>query len=146
MSAIGSAEVASIFVRLTPLAEGRVYEDIPDEENFVRWPENGSIKPFVLVQPMPPVSLARDRGMAWSEDQQPHTLPVRVMCFANLSSAARDLHQQAQALLVGWAPTTDAGEMRSLGGGQGSILDAESKPSRFYRSGLYETHINYVVS
>lgn len=146
MSATGAAEASAILTRLEALAEGRVYEDIPDEENFVRWPENGSIKPFVLIQFMPPVGLALDRGMAWSEDQQPHTLPVRVMCLANLSSAARDLHQQAQALLVGWAPTTDAGEMRSLGGGQGSILDAESKPSRFYRSGLYETHINYVVS
>lgn len=146
MSATGSAEVTAILTRLASLADGRVYEDIPDEENFVRWPGNGSIKPFILVQPMPPVGIARDRGMAWSEDQQPHTLPVRVMCFANLSSAARDLHQEAQALLVGWAPTTDAGEMRSLGGGQGAILDPESKPSRFYRSGLYETHINYTIS
>ena len=145
MSAIGSAEVIAILARLSSLADGRVVEDMPDDAKLARW-EDGSIKPFILVQPMPPVGIMRDRGMAWREDQQPHTLPVRVICFANLSSAARTLHQAAQALLVGWSPTSDAGEIRSLGGGQGAVLDPESKPSRFYRSGLYETHINYVIS
>lgn len=139
----GSAEVAAIKARLSSLAEGRVYEDIPDNMLLERY-ATGDIKPFIYIEPSDPIALGRDRSLGVGEDKQPYTLPVMVYSYAHLASEARELSQSVGNLLLGWTPPTDnAGQMKTVGQGfQGVVLDPESKPSRYYRGRLFEVYIN----
>lgn len=132
MTLDASADEQAILQRLkTRLWNGRVYDEIPDEQRLER-DENGLIKPYIIMTFGTLFPSASDRSIEGAQ-QQPYVLPfVGESWGATLAQARAGGYGIIQSL-TGFKPSENASEIELSGGGGGFTKYDQGRPVRFLR-------------
>lgn len=140
----GEEEAANILARLSALCGGRVFEFVPDDAQLALNPD-GTIKPFLVATfgESVPKEGRGQRGVGENEAQRPYVLPFTVACITGNGTDSRLVTGSVNRLMVGgWKPSVNnSGEIGKTGGTHFTTLDANSKPSRWFRIPYFEFDI-----
>lgn len=133
MSVDAVAEQKAIIERLSVLAGGQVWEEVPEESTLAIDTE-GIILPYVIVSFGSLFPQQNDRSIEGA-DQQPQMMPVIVECWAFSRADARVVAGAARTLLIGWAPPGgNASEIELSGGSWFQQRDGAGRPTRAMES------------
>jgi hypothetical protein len=144
MSLDATAEQQAIITRLSTLCGGRVGTDEAEETLRVLDETTGLLKPFMVVTFGAVFVTGRDRSIE-GEDQQPHTMPIIVECYASNRNAAGATAGAVRTRLTGFEPTDNSSEI-GLGGGSWFVQrDSAGRPTLFAETVTGTTEINLSV-
>lgn len=106
-----TAEVAAIMARLATLPEP-VFEGVPQGYDIERdeWGENPGYRDVSFGSILPTSRTARTMGTA--EGDQPHSWTFEVKHTAPSKSRVREMSQETDEALIGWAPTANSTDVK----------------------------------
>lgn len=142
MSHDGQAEAESILERLALVDDVTFYEGLGDDAALETYPGTDIVKPYGIVAFGEPTPKAKGRGLGVTEAGQPHNFPFTVTCVAGYAADARKLSATVGLSLIGWVPNDpNSGELVGGAGTAFTTLNAQNKPSRYFRMRLYRCDI-----
>ena len=137
----GGVEKTAIYDRIQDLAGGRVFRgQVPDGYDPPR--SDGKIKPYIIIRFAKPISAEINRGIALTEQQQPHLLSGTITVCADDYDAADATSTAALQRLIGFRPSDTSGVVRARGGVSWPVSDTSSRPTRYQDSFFFRVYLN----
>lgn len=118
---------------------------VPDATQLPKDQITGSILPYVVLKFAGPIPTKRGRGIAQSEDKQPHIMASQVMCYAYNADDLDVLVEDVVAALLGWQSTDDATPYAAAGGYAFSTASPTNKPSRLEQVVSFQCFLNQSI-
>lgn len=136
------AEQYAVMDQIRPLAGGRLFDGVPDEQEMVFDPLTGKLKPYMVVTFGIPIRAARDRSIIGAR-AQPYIQPFTVDCYGDDADSARILASGVIDRVLGFVPDDqNASEIECSGGGDFRERDTQGRPTRFIKRVQGEFLIN----
>lgn len=105
-----TVELAAVYARLKTLTDGACYMGVP--QGFELPVDGfGSKLPYRDLEPGSIVRLTTERILAAHEQAQPHSWTFQIHHYAPTRSDAFDLYTASDRALLGWVPSSAAGEI-----------------------------------